>query len=128
MKHLQIITNVINALKRFLSEHIFSIGYINIWVHFYDENAFMHDDYCYKTKVQSLPRVGDIFWTNDTICLELEKKLMAKNDFPECWTFGKDEKKRVSFDDAIYVREILFMDSDKSIHICLDDIVNINNS
>lgn len=122
MKHLQILTNLRNALNSFLRKHIVSTSYIDIWVHFWDDGAFMHPDYCYKTKVQSLPRIGEVFWTNDEICLKLEKKLMAENDFPERWTYGGSElnPKYVSFDDARVVKEVLFIDNDKSIHICLD--------
>jgi hypothetical protein len=124
MKHLQILTNIRNALKRFLRIHIVSTSYIDIWIHFYDEGEFMHPDYCYKTKVQVLPRKGDVFWTNDKIVLALEKELMKKNDWPEKWTWHKGEENQyVSFDDAIYVKEILFMDNDKSIHLTLNDSI-----
>jgi len=124
MKHLQILTNLRTALNRFLRKHIVSTSYIDIWVHFWDDGAFMHPDYCYKTQVQSLPRKGDIFWTNDKIVLALEKELMKNNDLPERWTWHKGkENQYVSFDDAIYVKEILFMDSDKSIHITLNDSI-----
>ena len=113
MKPLQILTNLRNTLNRFLRIHIVSTSYIDIWI-----------DYCYKTKVQSLPRKGDVFWTDDKIVLTLEKELMKNNDWPEKWTWHKGtESQYVSFDDAIYVKEILFMDSDKSIHLTLNDSI-----